>query len=156
MLKLGKQIETSLIALKSLEMNPKGLSISDIAMSHKLSKNSLSKILQNLVNQGILVSTQGLKGGYTLIKPTKEINFYDLLVALDELKPLTCLTKAGCESEDHCSIKSPLKEWDKRFSKFLTETCVEDLIFSEEEKSNLLTSNKEPLKTQMPAEHLSL
>lgn len=155
MLKLGKQIETSLIALKSLEMNPEGLSISDIAINHKLSKNSLSKILQNLVNQGILTSTQGLKGGYKLIRPTKEINFYDLLMALDELKPLTCLTEKGCDSEDHCSIKSPLKEWDKRFSKFLTETCVEDLIFSEEEKSNLILKH-ENLKTNTQAEPLRL
>jgi len=116
------------MALKDLNENPKGASISTIAEKNDLSKNSLSKILQTLHKKGLLSSAQGVKGGYKLTKEAQDVSFFDLLLALDEIKPLTCNTDKGCEREHLCGIKSPLKEWENRFLNFLSQTSVEDLI----------------------------
>jgi len=135
MLKLGKQVETALMALKDLSENPGGVSISFIAEKNSLSKNTLSKLMQTLMNKSFLVSAQGVKGGYKLLRPINEISFFDLLLALDEIKPLTCTTDLGCVLEDQCSIKSPLRLWEKRFLDFLRETTIEDLTFEQAVKT---------------------
>jgi Rrf2 family protein len=136
--KLGKQVETALMALKELHENPKGVSISAIAEKNSLSKNTLSKLLQTLMSEGHLVSAQGVKGGYKLVKPLQNMSFYELLNSLDEIKPLMCSTDIGCALEENCQIQSPLKAWEFRFMDFLKETSVLDLI-------------NEPLKT-LPAD----
>ena len=133
MFKLGKQVETALMALKDLHEKPEGLSISFIAEKNGLSKNTLSKLLQSLMNKELLISAQGVKGGYKLLKPIEEIRFYDLLMALDEIKPLTCTTHVGCALEGQCSIKSPLQQWEARFLNFLKETSIKDLVSSTQE-----------------------
>ena len=130
MFKLGKQVETTLMAIKDLHENPDGLAISHIAKKNNLSKNTLSKLLQGLMNKKFLISAQGVQGGYKLIKPIHKIRFYDLLLALDEIKPLICTTDLGCALEKQCSIKSPLQQWEARFLNFLKETSIEDLISS--------------------------
>ena len=136
MFKLGKQVETALIALKDLHENPEGVSVSSIAEKKSLSKNTLSKLLQNLMNKGFLLSAQGIRGGYKLVCPIEEISFYDLLIALNEIKPLTCTTKVGCAFEKQCSIKSPLQCWENRFLNFLKETSIKDLVVSSSQEMN--------------------
>lgn len=147
MFKLGKQVETALMALKDLDENPEGASISFISEKNSLSKNTLSKILQNLMNQEFLVSAQGVRGGYKLVSPIEEMSFYDLLIALDEVKPLTCTTHLGCALEGQCTIKSPLQQWEARFLNFLKETSVKDLV-SSTPKNNLNTQTPTPLNTR--------
>ena len=128
MFKVGKQVETALLALKELEYSSSGSSISSISEKHKLSKNTLAKVLQTLLNSGHLKSSQGVKGGYSLIKPLSEISFYELLNELNEVKRLTCHSKEGCQLQNTCTIKSPLKAWEKRFEDFLKSTPVSDLV----------------------------
>ena len=43
----------------------------------------LGKILQNLVKQGILISTKGPNGGFGIGKKTTEISLYDIVVIID-------------------------------------------------------------------------
>ena len=133
MFKVGKQVETALMALKALDENPQGASISFISEQNGLSKNTLSKLLQTLMNKEFLTSAQGVRGGYKLIKSLELISFYDLLFALDEIKPLTCSAGLNCALEHQCSIQSPLKEWETRFLNFLKETSVKDLVSSSQE-----------------------
>lgn len=128
MFKVGKQVETALIALKELDCSESGSSISSISERHRLSKNTLSKVLQTLINSGHLKSSQGVKGGYSLKKPLSEISFYELLKELNEIKRLTCHLNDECELQDTCSIQSPLKAWEKKFEDFLKSTPISDLV----------------------------
>ena len=152
MFKLGKQVETTLMAIKDLHENPDGLAISHIAKKNNLSKNTLSKLLQGLMNKKFLISAQGVQGGYKLIKPIHKIRFYDLLLALDEIKPLICTTDLGCALEKQCSIKSPLQQWEARFLNFLKETSIEDLISSSNSphSPNLPNSPNSPNSLNFP------
>jgi len=114
MFKVGKQVETALLALKELELNSNTASITSIAEKYGLSKNTLSKILQTLIGSGHLMSVQGTKGGYRLQRPLAEISFFELLTELNEVKQLTCNSLNGCEIQSTCTIQSPLKKMGKK------------------------------------------
>ena len=43
----------------------------------------LLQILRNLVTHGILRSTRGVEGGYTLMKPPEEISLLDIIEAIE-------------------------------------------------------------------------
>lgn len=136
MFKVGKQVETALLALQELDASTSGTSISSICEKHKLSKNTLSKVLQILLNSGHLRSAQGVKGGYSLKRPLSEISFFELLTELNEVKRLTCHFNDECELQDTCTIKSPLKEWESKFENFLKSTPVSDLVSQQKPLSN--------------------
>jgi len=43
----------------------------------------LLQILRNLVNHGILRSTRGVDGGYTLTRPAEQVSLLDLIEAIE-------------------------------------------------------------------------
>jgi len=56
----------------------------------------LLQILRNLVNHGLLESTRGTEGGYSLARPASQISLLQILEAIDgpltaELPPLECI-----------------------------------------------------------------
>lgn len=131
MFRLGKQVESGLMALKALhESGQEGLSISGICRKHHFSKNTLAKIMQGLQNGEILKSSQGSRGGYTLAKPLEAISFYDFLEALGEIKPLQCRRQeAPCQIQETCTISSPLLKWERSLENHLKSTSVQDLLY---------------------------
>jgi len=139
MFRFGKQVESALLAVKALSLTQgSGLSISEICLKHGISKNTLSKAMQSLQTHKIISSSQGLKGGYTLEQGLENINFYDFLEALGEIKRLTCHEKDECTLFKNCTISSPLLKWEKKAEQYLRETNLAELLESApiQEKSN--------------------
>ena len=68
MLKLAKSVEYAIFALKYIAENPHSDCISTKEISEKMNipYDLLAKILQRLVKDGIIISVQGTKGGYSL------------------------------------------------------------------------------------------
>jgi len=113
MLRLSKKADYALIAMKHLaQKSPGALSTSarEIAEQYDIPIELLAKVLQRLVRTGLLVSTQGTRGGYTLSRAAKSISVADVIQAIDG--PLTvtaCSTeKNDCEQYSKCSIRDPL------------------------------------------------
>ena len=70
----------------------------------------MAKVLQRLVQRGLLTSHQGTRGGYKLSKPTTSISVADIIQAIDG--PLTV---TACSTEDEqcgqfakCNVRDPL------------------------------------------------
>src|SRR5258708_27603734 len=88
MLKLTKRADYGLIALRHLAA-PRGgavragASAKDIAESYRIPLPLLSKVLQKLVRTKLLVSEQGVNGGYKLARPASEINTLEVIRAID-------------------------------------------------------------------------
>jgi Rrf2 family protein len=78
----------------------------------------MAKVLQRLVRTGLLVSTQGTRGGYTLGRPSASISVADVIQAIDG--PLTvtaCSTdKIDCEQYSKCSIRDSLWQIRERIA----------------------------------------
>lgn len=68
------------------------LSVKTIAERFKISQAHLSKVLQRLAKVGLLNSTRGPKGGFTLARPPDQITLLEVFEAIEgPLIPTRCL-----------------------------------------------------------------
>jgi Rrf2 family protein len=112
MLRLSKKADYALIAMKHLALHAGAPSTSarEIAEQYDIPIELLAKVLQRLVRTGLLASTQGTRGGYTLSRPPKSISVADVIQAIDGPFTVTaCSTeKHDCEQYSKCSVRDPL------------------------------------------------
>jgi len=124
MLRLSKKADYALIAMKHLAQNASraeartreggagtaSASAREIAELYDIPIELLAKVLQRLVRTGLLASTQGTRGGYTLSRSPKSISLVDVIQAIDGPFTVTaCSTeKHDCEQYSKCSVRDPL------------------------------------------------
>jgi Rrf2 family protein len=113
MLRLSKKADYALIAMKHLARKGPGAastSAREIAEQYDIPIELMAKVLQRLVRTGLLVSTQGTRGGYMLGRPSSTISVADVIQAIDgPLTVMACATEHGeCEQYSKCSIRDPL------------------------------------------------
>jgi Rrf2 family protein len=113
MLRLSKKADYALIAMKHLAQKTSGApstSAREIAEQYDIPIELMAKVLQRLVRTGLLVSTQGTRGGYTLGRPAATISVADVIQAIDGPVTVTaCSTqKNDCDQYGKCSIRDPL------------------------------------------------
>ena len=113
MLRLSKKADYALIAMKHLAQksaSAQSTSAREIAEQYDIPIELMAKVLQRLVRTGLLISTQGTRGGYMLSRAPKSISVADVIQAIDG--PLTvtaCSTDNNdCEQYSKCSIRDPL------------------------------------------------
>ena len=70
----------------------------------------MAKVLQRLVRAGMLVSTQGTRGGYALSRPSSAISIADVIQAIDGAFAVTACSPDNneCEQFGKCNIRHPL------------------------------------------------
>jgi len=66
----------------------KPLSSRDLAELQGVSPSFLAKIFPKLEKAGIVIAQEGIRGGYLLARPAKEISFLDIIDAIEGDKPL--------------------------------------------------------------------
>ena len=77
MLRLSKKADYALMAMRHLSLKTSGAastSAREIAEQYDIPIELMAKVLQRLVRTGLLVSTQGTRGGYTLSRPPAAIS----------------------------------------------------------------------------------
>ena len=132
MLKLSKKIEYGLLAVQYVATHPEKL-VSAKEMSDKLniSFEFLSKTLQRLMKQGLVVSHQGIKGGYELAKSPEDISIADIIIALEGNPSLVeCVKFDGaitCGRAKECTIKKPLVIMQHKINKILKTTTIAEI-----------------------------
>ncbi|HZZ29800.1 MAG TPA: Rrf2 family transcriptional regulator [Pirellulales bacterium] len=84
-MKLSRTVGYALQATLQLAEAESGTPIpcSQLAAQGKMPERFLLQILRNLVTHGILHSTRGVDGGYTLERKPEEISLLDLIEAID-------------------------------------------------------------------------
>jgi Rrf2 family protein len=89
----------------------------------------MAKVLQRLVRNGLLVSTQGTRGGYTLRRPAASISVADVIQAIDGPFSVTaCSTEnSGCEQYSKCSVRDPLWQIRERIAAALATVSVAEM-----------------------------
>jgi FeS assembly SUF system regulator len=111
MLRLSKKSDYALIAMKHLaQKGGRSTSAREIAEQYGIPIELMAKVLQRLVRTGLLVSTQGTRGGYTLGRAAATISVADVIQAIDGPVTVTaCSTeKSTCEQYTKCSIRDAL------------------------------------------------
>lgn len=106
------------------------VSLAAVAERQNISISYLEQLIAKLKKAGIVKSTRGAQGGYTLAKAPEKISVGDILRALEgNLNPVDCVEANGdttCAASDFCVTKYV---W-KRISDSINETV--DAIFLSE------------------------
>ena len=127
MFRLSQKSDYGLILLSSLrQAQGKPSPISKIAKKHKISSKFLSQIAQELKKAGILVSKEGVSGGYSLAKSAEQIKLLDVLKDLDGE-----LVEGKCFEDDHectCGAGEMWNEMKEQMEATIGKKTVADLV----------------------------
>lgn len=124
--------EAATIALHSMGLiarSEKLINTQEIADITGFSKNHISKILQQLVKNGYLLSTRGPKGGFLVTEKAKEVNMLEIYNLIEgELED-----NPGCKMHcDSCPFNSCIfggleKKFSNEFRHYLMSKKVVEL-----------------------------
>ncbi|WP_337866257.1 Rrf2 family transcriptional regulator [Ignavibacterium sp.] len=135
MFKLSKKTEYALMSARYMALNNRGKFVTarEIAASYNLSYELVSKVLQIMAKNQLIQSFQGVKGGYTLRKSSKQISLAEIIKAVEPGYEITDCLRNGFDNEscsyfNCCKIKDPLAEVQKKIDKIFVETKLSELI----------------------------
>jgi FeS assembly SUF system regulator len=103
----------------------------DLAIESRLPLPTVSKLLKELVQGGLLVSHRGIKGGYSLTRTPREISVAEVIAVLEGPIALTeCSTDISglCDLEPCCPIKHNQRIISQAVSGALGSVMLSDLI----------------------------
>ena len=136
MLRLSKKADYALMAVRhlALKSGPSSASAREIAEQYDIPIELMAKVLQRLVRAGLLISTQGTRGGYTLGRPASSISVADVIAAIDGPFTVTaCSTeKNDCEQYSKCSIRDPLWQIRERIAVTLGTVSIAEMAAESE------------------------
>ncbi len=131
MLRLSKKADYALMAMKHLALvrTAPSASAREIAEQYDIPIELMAKVLQRLVRTGLLVSTQGTRGGYTLSRPSASISVADVIEAIDGPFSVTaCSTENhDCDQYGKCSIRDPLWQIRERIATALGTVTIAEM-----------------------------
>jgi len=92
------------------------------------SEAHLSKVLQKLVRAGILRSTRGPGGGFSLARPGGDVSLMEVYESVEgPFRPADCLAAARVCRGEECVFGSLLEKVNGGFRDYLETTTVEDI-----------------------------
>jgi Rrf2 family protein len=146
MLRLSRKSEYGLIALKFMLNRGAGTlsTAREIATRFKIPEQLLAKILQKLVKSGIIMSTQGVHGGYVLAMAPEKITIARIVESIEGPVGIVDCMVAGEEcqcaqfEEGVCNIDEPFARIQKEFKNFLDGISLADLNQALPRKSPLV------------------
>jgi Rrf2 family protein len=131
MLRLSKKADYALMAMKHLAQARPSASASarEIAEQYDIPIELMAKVLQRLVRTGLLVSTQGTRGGYTLSRPSASVSVADVIQAIDGPFSVTACSSQNnaCEQYSKCNIRDPLWQIRERIAEALGTVTIAEM-----------------------------
>jgi Rrf2 family protein len=133
MIRISKKVEYALMALKYINSSiTPVVTAREISDSYNIPYELLAKILQRLKKDKILISNQGMNGGYLLNKKPSEIQLYTLINSIDgEVAIAECLHDNGekdCSLFDSCTIKSPVYKLQREIENLFKQKSISDFV----------------------------
>lgn len=107
MLRLTKLADYGILLMTHMAASEEQLhTAGDLAAVTHVPQPTVSKILQMLLNDKLLLSIRGARGGYRLARPAKEISLVNVIATLEGHIALTeCnLDDCDCAQQPVCSI----------------------------------------------------
>jgi Rrf2 family nitric oxide-sensitive transcriptional repressor len=130
-MKFSKSTELAIHGLWLLaNRRPELLLVSEMADAQNVSESYLAKIFQKLARKGLVRSTRGKRGGFTLAREPGEISVADVVRAVEAEEPLyDCMdTGRGCRSRTHCLLRDVFGKAERRMYTVLQDTSLADLM----------------------------
>ena len=113
--------------------------LKDIAQRQEIPLPYLEHLIRPLVQEGIIKSTRGTRGGVSLLKPPREVILSEVVQLLEgSITPVACVDNPELyPRSDRCVTHDIWAEVKKAMDEVLKSTTFEDLVERQKEKWNL-------------------
>lgn len=108
MLRISKLADYGMTIMTGLALAPGAfLSAGEVAVRVHLSRATVSKVLKLLLKSGLVRSSRGTGGGYSLARPAEQISVAEVITAVDGVPAMTeCAAAQGlCHQDAVCALK---------------------------------------------------
>jgi len=104
--------------------------VKDISRRQEISDLYLEQLFSRLKIVGLVRSTRGPKGGFTLAKPPSQIRLSEIMQAMEgSTAPVACVDNARfCSRADFCITRRVWTEMKKVTDEVLESTTLKDLM----------------------------
>ena len=131
-MRLTRQSNYAIRTLVYCAVNAPDLSrIADIAKAHSISELFLFKLIKPLVENGLLETVRGRKGGIRLGRPASDITLLDTIKLTEENFAMAECFDGGsdvaCPLADNCDLNGALREALGAFFEVLDSYTIADL-----------------------------
>jgi Rrf2 family protein len=138
----SRSAEYAIRAFVNLSRVPEGkyAMVKHIAQQEEIPTHFLAKILQQLARKGLLRSSKGPTGGFTLRRKASEVSLMNIVEALDGLGDYDkCASGlAECNDEQPCGMHDSWNALRSRIIEYLKQTSIADIQTALEEKRRVL------------------
>jgi len=136
-LRISRKIDYGLRAMIYLASIPEGAVVPFREIGRRMSvpEDFLAKILKHLVDEGLVRSTRGPRGGYALGRPAAEITFLEVIEAVEGPIALNaCLDDEGCGREPSCTMAAVWREGQEKMLQVYRQSRLSELKLRDEEQ----------------------
>ena len=129
-MKMSRTVEYAVQAMLQLAEHEPGVPIpcSRLAAAGQMPERFLLQILRTLVTHGILASTRGVEGGYTLERPADQISLLEVIEAIDGPLGGALTAVKGLPPETQQRLLAVLQKVSEQARRSLSEVKLADLL----------------------------
>jgi Rrf2 family protein len=134
MVRLSKKVEYGLIAIRHVATKRHGelATAKEIAEVYHIPYELLAKVLQRLTKAGLIISTQGVHGGYALSVDPAKLPVAAIINAIEGKTPTiaACMSKGpeSCGVFTVCTIKSPLTKVQANIERAFNSMTLAEIV----------------------------
>ncbi len=124
----GRYAVTAMLDLALHDQNG-SVTLAKISRRQGISLSYLEQLFTRLRKHGLVTSTRGPGGGYSLAKPEHDIAIAEVIAAVDESVDVTrCAGKANCQNGERCLTHELWSELSDEIYRFLNDISLGQLV----------------------------
>lgn len=130
-MKISANAQYGLRAMAYLAQNHasmRAIPAKEVSSSEKIPADYLEKIITKLEKAGLVVSKKGMRGGYSLGRPSGQIKISEIFNALEKPATKVKCIDAKCSQEGTCLTKNLWCKMQSAVNNFLESVTLEDII----------------------------
>jgi FeS assembly SUF system regulator len=131
MLRVSKLTDYATVVMTCLAAVGDGVtSAQTLAERARLEAPTVSKLLKQLSQAGLVSSERGINGGYRLARPAERISIADIVVAMEGPIGMTeCSAHSGaCGHEPHCGVRVNWQRINQAIAGALANVSLADML----------------------------
>ena len=130
MLRVSKLTDYATVVLTCLAAGDDMMSAQALAERARLELPTVSKLLKQLAQAGLVASTRGINGGYRLVRAPERISIADIVTAMEGPIGMTeCSAQSGaCGHEPHCGVRVNWQRINQAIAGALANVTLADML----------------------------
>jgi FeS assembly SUF system regulator len=130
MLRVSKLTDYATVVMTCLAAGDGVMSAQALAERARLELPTVSKLLKQLAQAGLVASTRGINGGYRLARSAERITIADVVTAMEGPIGMTeCSAHAGmCDHEPHCGVRVNWQRINHAIAGALASVTLADML----------------------------